>query len=196
MVGRRPVLGQVVVPVCATTGSAQCLVRLWILAPFYQGGLWKNLYDFLREGVDSDPEVNSRRFSPCSHAEDEVPRSSSTTSVACFLAGFAGFLHPALCSRCCRHDGMHTVRSVHCRCFSYLSCTWKSVHYFYDPCVFSAFFCSRNFALVDFLGPSSIHSVKCLRAGGAGVAGSLLPGDSAPGPCQFMTTVLWIYTHL
>ena len=33
-------------------------------------------------------------------------------------------------------------------------------------------------------------------AGGAGVAGSLLPGDSAPGSCQLLTTVLWIYTHL
>ena len=65
-------LDKVVVLVCATTEGAQCLVRLCILAPFYQGGLWKNLYDFLREGVDSDPEVNSRRFSPCSHAEDEV----------------------------------------------------------------------------------------------------------------------------
>ena len=67
------------------------------------------------------------------------PRSSSTTSVACFLAGIAGFMHLALCSQSCQHDGMHTVRSVHSRCFSYLSCTWKSVHYFYDPCVFSAF---------------------------------------------------------
>ena len=48
------------------------------------------------------------------------------------------------------------------------------------PCIFSIFH-SRNFALVDFLGPSSTHSCECSRAGGAGVAGSLLPGDSAPG---------------
>ena len=88
------------------------------------------------------------------------PRSSSTTSVACFLAGIAGFLHLALCSRRCRHDGMHTVRSVHSRYFSYLSCTWKSVHYFYDPCVFSAFFCCRNFALVDFWGPRALTVVS------------------------------------
>ena len=65
-----------------------------------------------------------------------------------------------------------------------LSCTWKSVHYCYEPSVFSAFSRSRNFALVDFLGPSSTHSCECSRAGGAGVAGSLLPGDSAPGVCQ------------
>ena len=66
------------------------------------------------------------------------PRSSSTKSVACFLDGIAGFLHLALCSRRCRHDGMHTVRSVHSRCFSYLSCTWKSVHYFYESHGFSS----------------------------------------------------------
>ena len=60
-------------------------------------------------------------------------------------------------------------------------CTWKFVHYFYElPCIFSIFN-SRNFALVDFLGPSSTHSCECSRAGGAGVAASLLPGDSAPG---------------
>ena len=47
-------------------------------------------------------------------------------------------------------------------------------------CIFSIFL-SRNFALVDFLGPSSTHSCECSRAGGARVAGSLLPGDSAPG---------------
>ena len=70
------------------------------------------------------------------------------------------------------------------------SCTWKSVHYFYEPYVFSAFFCSRNFALVDFLGPSSTHRCECSRAGGAGVAGSLLPGDSAPGLCQLVRTVV------
>ena len=47
------------------------------------------------------------------------------------------------------------------------SCTWKSVHYFCEPSVFSAFFRSHNFALVDFLGPSSSHSCECSRAGGA-----------------------------
>ena len=39
----------------------------------------------------------------------------------------------------------------------------------------------RILARVYFLGPSSAHSCECSRAGGAGVAGSLLPGDSAPG---------------
>ena len=53
VVGRRPVLGQSRCARLCNDWGAQCLVRLWILAPFYQGGLWKNLYDFLREGVDS-----------------------------------------------------------------------------------------------------------------------------------------------
>ena len=41
-------------------------------------------------------------------------------------------------------------------------------------------FCASRF----FWGPSSTHSCECSRAGGAGVVGSLLPGDSAPEtPC-------------
>ena len=52
--------------------------------------------------------------------------------------------------------------------------------FFYDPSVFSAFSAVDNFALVDFLGPQrATHSCECSRAGGAGVAGTLLPGDSA-----------------
>ena len=88
------------------------------------------------------------------------------------------------------------MRSVHYRCFSYLSCTWKSVHFLRPLCIFSFFLQSKFCASRFFLGPSSIHSCECSRAGGAGVAGSLLPGDSAPGPCQFMTTVLWIHTFV
>ena len=94
-------LDKVVVPVGATTGSAQYLVRLWIHAPFYQGGLWKNLYDFLREGVDSDPVVNSRRFSPCSHAEDEVAALVVNNVSGMFFGWYCWFLHLALCSRRC-----------------------------------------------------------------------------------------------
>ena len=32
---------------------AQCFVRLWIHVQLLQGGLWKNLFEFLHEGVDS-----------------------------------------------------------------------------------------------------------------------------------------------
>ena len=56
-------------------------------------------------------------------------------------------------------------------------------------CVFSLI-SVRIFAQVDFLGPSSTHSWECSRASGAGVAGSLLPGDSAPGLCQLDRTVV------
>ena len=112
------------------------------------------------------------------------PRSSSTTSVACFLAGIAGFLHLALFSRRCRHDGMHTVRSVHSRCFSYLRLHLEICTLFLRPlCIFSIFPQSK-FCASRIFGPSSTHSCECSRAGGAGVPGSLLPGDSAPGSCQ------------
>ena len=88
-------LDKVVVPVGATSGSAQCLVRLWIhMFRFIQGGFWKNFYDFPRERVDSDPEVNSRRFSPCSLAEDEVAALVVNNASGMFLAGFAGISAP------------------------------------------------------------------------------------------------------
>ena len=97
-------LDKVVVPVGATTGSAQCLVRLWIHAPLYQGGLWKNLYDFLHEGVDSDPEVNSRRFSPCSHAEDEV--------AALVVNNVSGMLFGWFCWYFCTSRCVHDVAGM------------------------------------------------------------------------------------
>ena len=58
--------------------------------------------------------------------------------------------------------------------------------FFYEPPVFSAFSTSQNFPRVDFFGFLSTHSCECSRAGGAGVARSLLPGDSAPGMCHFI----------
>ena len=93
-------LDKVVVPVGATTGSAQYLVRLWIHAPLYQGGFWKNLYDFLLEGVDSDPEVNSRRFSPCSLAEDEVAALVVNNVRGMFFGWFCWYF----CTSRCVHD--------------------------------------------------------------------------------------------
>ena len=88
---------------------------------FLQGGLWKNLYVFLHEGVELWilRLILVLLFSPCSHADDEVAGSSSTKAVACvFCWVFLVLTHLALCSRRCRYDGMHTVRSVHSRCFS------------------------------------------------------------------------------
>ena len=66
-----------------------------------------------------------------------------------------------------------------------VSRTWKSVHYFLRASCFFSTFSVRIFARVDFLGPSSTHSCE-LEGRGAGVAGSLLPGDSALGLCQFI----------
>jgi len=106
-----------------------------------------------------DPEVNSRR---CLHTWPmrKGPRSSSIMAVAVFLVCDAPrAVFPMIAGR-----SKFLLRS---------SCTWKSVHYFYEPpCIFSICH-SRFFALVDFLGPSSTHSCECSRAGGAGVAGSL-----------------------
>ena len=53
---------------------AQCLVRLWIHVVI-QGGFWENFDDFLREGVDSAPELDSRPA--------RLARTSSITAVAC-----------------------------------------------------------------------------------------------------------------
>ena len=39
---------------------AHCLVRLWIHVQLIQGGLWKNVYEFLLKGLTLDPEVDSR----------------------------------------------------------------------------------------------------------------------------------------
>ena len=93
-------------------------------------------------------------------------------------------MHLALCPGDCRQVHFSSAVELHLEI-----CTL-----FLRPlCIFSIF-CSRNFALVDFLGPSSTHRCECSRAGGAGVAGSLLPGDSAPGSCQLVPMVLWTYT--
>ena len=46
---------------CRFSGVAQCLVRLWIHVLHHPGWLVEDFYDFPRDWVDSDPEVNSRR---------------------------------------------------------------------------------------------------------------------------------------
>ena len=123
--------------------------------------------------------------SPACVALRKWPRSSSIMAVACVFPGFAGFFAPRAVFPTIAGRSKFLLMS---------SCTWKSVHYLYEPpCIFSICH-SRFFALVDFLGPSSTHSCECSRAGGAGVAGSFLPGDSAPGFCQLVTMVLWTYT--
>ena len=95
------------------------------------GWLLEVFYDFLRDWVDSAPEVDS----PVLTGDAPVAR----------------LLHLEICTL--------FLRAL---------------------CIF-CIFRSRIFVRVDFLGPSSTHSCECSRAGGAGVAGSLLPGDSAPG---------------
>ena len=78
---------------------------------------------------------------------------------------------------------MHTVRNVHSRCFSLLLLR--------ALCIFSislqSHFCASGF----FGAPVSVTG-----AGGAGVAGSLLPGDSAPGVCQLALSVVDIHARV
>ena len=115
---------------------AQCLVRLWIHVLLHPGWFLEEFYDFLRDWVDSAPEVDS----PVLTGDASVARLLSLEICTLFLRA---------------------------------------------SCVFSLI-CVRTFARVDFLVPSSTHSCECSRAGGAGVAGSLLPGDSAPGLRQLI----------
>ena len=97
-----------------------------------------NFYDFLRDWEDSAPEVDSRR-SLHTWPMRKWPCSSSTVDIGLRSSGFA-----------C--DAPRAVFPMMPAIFLLLSsCTWKSVHYFYEPPVFSAF-SSRNFALVDFVG--------------------------------------------
>ena len=61
----------------STVSTCSASVLGWFLEEFH---------DFLREGVDSDPEVDSRRFSL-------LPRSSSTTAVVCILLVLLVLMH-------------------------------------------------------------------------------------------------------
>ena len=82
-----------------------------------QGGFWKNLYNFLHEGVDW-----ILRSILVASLLAHIPKSAAL--VVDYGSGmlFGGFYWYFCTSRCdpdvCRHDGMHTVRSVHSRCFS------------------------------------------------------------------------------
>ena len=73
-------------------------------------------------------------------------------------------------------------------------CTWKSVHYFYEPPVSFQHFQRRIFARVDFLEPSSTHTCECSRAGGVPQS----PGVATPVTwyryCTINSQELWIYT--
>ena len=171
-------------PVGTTIGSAQCLVRLWIHARCLQGAFGRISTIFHVPGWTRDPEVNSRRFS-CVRCLEEVAALVVDYGSGMRFSWFCWFFAPRAVFPTIAGRSKFLLMS---------SCTWKSVHFFYEPpCIFSICH-SRFFALVDFLGPSSTHSCECSRAGGAGVAGSFFPGDSAPGLCQLVTMVLWTYT--
>ena len=148
-------------PLVQRSGTAQCLVRLWIHVLHHPGWLLEEFFDFLRDLV-------SRILRSILRSGRHVVDKGS----GMFLTGFAGLTHLALCS--------HDCRQFADRCFSCSRVALENLYIiFYEPPVFSAF-STFEILRVDFFGPSSTHSCECSRAGGAGVAGSLLPGDSAP----------------
>ena len=115
-------------------------------------------------GWTRDPEVNSRLS--CVRCLEEVAALVVDYGSGMRFSWFGWFFAPRAVFPTIAGRSKFLLMS---------SCTWKSVHYFYEPpCIFSISH-SRFFALVEFLGPSSTHSCECSRAGGAGVAGSLTP---------------------
>ena len=102
---------------------------------------------FLREGIDSAPELDSR---PGRHIVDN--------GSGMYHTGFAVLTHLALCS--------HDCRQFADRCFSCSRVALGNLYImFYEPPVFSAFSRVPHFARVDFLEPSSTHRCECSRAG-------------------------------
>ena len=128
-------------------------------------------YDFLRDWEDSAPEVIL--VVHCTHGRWGSCRARRQQWQWLAFTGFAYDAPRAVFPMIAGSLPIDTsvARELHleiCTLFLRASCIFSIFH-------------SRNFALVDFSGPSSTHSCECSRAGGAGVAGSLLPGDSAPG---------------
>ena len=73
LVGVVQFLDKVVVPVGATIGVAQCLVRRWIHVVHHPGRLLELFYDFLHEGVGSAFELDSRPAAHCRPRQWHVP---------------------------------------------------------------------------------------------------------------------------
>ena len=99
VVGRRPVLGQGRCARWCNDGARIAWFDCGYMFCFIHGGFWKNVYDFPRVWVDSDPEVNSRRFSPCSHAEDDMAALVFDNGSGMLFAGIAGISTPRAVSR-------------------------------------------------------------------------------------------------
>ena len=127
-------LDKVVMPVGATTGGAQCLVRLWIHVLLHPGWLLEKHFDFLRDWVNSAPEVDSRHFSAHT-ADEEVAVLVVNSGSGMRSAGFAGISAPRAVFPMIAGS---LPRSAQLIFLLLSSCTWKSVHYFYEPPVFSA----------------------------------------------------------
>ena len=112
------------------------------------GGFWKNS-DFLHEGVDSAPELDSRS------ALLPVTGTLSTTAVACSIP-----------SRCVPMIAGSFQRSAQSMLQLLTKCTWKSVQYFYEPPVSFSVFSVRIFCESIFWSPRALTSVSARGLGG------------------------------
>ena len=102
-------------------------------------------HDFLHEGVDSAPELDSR---PGRHVVDN--------GSGMFLTGFAGLTHLALCS--------HDCRQFADRCFSCSRVALGNLYIiFHEPPVFSAFF--QILRELIFWGPRALTVVSARGPG-------------------------------
>ena len=110
-------LDKVVVPAGATT-VGRALLGSTLDTCYFPGRFFGKKYDFLREGVDSAPELDSRLAF--------LAGTSSTTAVACtFLV-----LLVSCTSRYVPTIAGGLQRSVQSILRLLAGCTWKSVHYF------------------------------------------------------------------
>ena len=133
-------------------GSMLCIIH---------GGFWKNFYDFLRAGLDSAPELDSRPAVHCRPRQWHVP----------CLVFLPVLMHFALCSHDCPQLMLRLLTS----------CTWKSVHYFQRaPCIFQHFprskFCASRF----FWSPRAPTGVSVRGLGVGADAGSFLSSVGPP----------------
>ena len=128
---------------------------------------------FLREWVDSAPEVDSRP-----PLLSSWPRTSSTTAVPFFFTGFAGDGAPRAVFPTFALSQNGEVCTVDASAAEQFF-PRKPGLFFFEPLVFCNMFSCPKAPLGDFLEPSTTKSSSSSRAWGGGDAGSQTPGCSA-----------------
>ena len=129
VVGRRPVLGQGRCARWCNDWERAMLGSTMDTCSQFPGGFWTNFYDFHVAGWTRDPEVNSRRFS-CVRCLEEVAALVVDYGSGMRFSWFCWFFAPRAVFPTIAGRSKFLLMS---------SCTWKSVHYFYDPVYFQHF---------------------------------------------------------